>query len=44
MKMDWKQYEKEIHQLFATEYPEAEIKHNVEVDGKYSKTKRQIVF
>jgi len=40
--MDWKQYEKEIHNLFLEDYPEADIKHDVEVDGRFSKTKRQI--
>lgn len=40
--MDWKQYEKEIHELFSSDFPNADIRHNVEVDGRYSKTKRQI--
>lgn len=40
--MDWKQYEKEIHELFSSDFPTADIKHNVEVDGRFSKTKRQI--
>lgn len=40
--MDWKQYEREIHYLFSTDFPEADIKHNIEIDGRYSKTKRQV--
>lgn len=40
--MDWKQYEKEIHELFASEYPEAQISHNASVDGALSKVSRQI--
>lgn len=40
--MNWKQYEKEIHELFLEDFPEADIKHDVKVDGRYSKTKRQV--
>jgi hypothetical protein len=40
--MTWKDYENEIFEYFKTQYPTAEISHNVTVDGQFSKTKRQI--
>ncbi len=40
--MDWKQYEKEIFEYFSSEYPDADIKHNVMLVGRYSKVQRQI--
>jgi len=42
MAMNWKQYEKEIGDLFKADYPEADIRFDVEVLGRYSKTKRQV--
>ena len=40
--MNWKQYEKEIGDLFKADYPEADIRFDVEVFGRYSKTNRQV--
>lgn len=40
--MTWRDYEKEIFEYFRTQYPTADISHNVSVDGRFSKTKRQI--
>lgn len=40
--MTWRDYEKEIFDYFRTQYPTADISHNVSVDGRFSKTKRQI--
>jgi hypothetical protein len=40
--MNWKDYEKEIHDYFRTTYPTADISHNVKVLGRYSKVERQI--
>ena len=40
--MDWKDYEKEVHQYFVEMYPEATITHNSKIIGRYSKTERQI--
>lgn len=40
--MNWKDYEKEIHDYFRTAYPKADISHNVKVVGRYSKVERQI--
>lgn len=40
--MNWKKYEEEIFSLFEEAYPNCEITHDVEVEGRYSKTKRQI--
>jgi hypothetical protein len=40
--MDWKDYEREIHEYFSNTYPNANISHNVKVNGRYSKTERQI--
>lgn len=40
--MNWKDYEKEIHDHFKIQFPKAEISHNVLVNGRYSNTQRQI--
>ena len=40
--MDWKDYEKEVHQYFVEMYPEATITHNSKIRGRYSKKERQI--
>lgn len=40
--MNWKDYEKEIHDYFAKAYPNADISHDVKVKGRYSQTERQI--
>ncbi|GAB3845816.1 hypothetical protein GCM10028822_04900 [Hymenobacter terrigena] len=40
--MNWKDYEVEIATYFKEQFPNAEITHNASVDGRYSKTKRQI--
>lgn len=40
--MNWKDYEKEIHDYFTKTYPNADISHNVKVKGRYSQTERQI--
>jgi len=40
--MNWKKYEKEILELIKEQYPAAPIRHNVKLDGVYSKTKRQV--
>lgn len=40
--MDWKDYEKEIHAFFASEYPNARITYDAEVMGRLSKVNRQI--
>lgn len=40
--MNWKQYEKEIFEIFSEAYPEAEIKFDQKIVGRYSKVERQI--
>jgi tetratricopeptide (TPR) repeat protein len=40
--MNWKEYEKEIHEELQLKYPDATILHNVEIEGRYSKVNRQI--
>lgn len=40
--MNWRDYEKEIHQQFQEMYPDAEITHNTILPGRYSKIDRQI--
>ncbi|MEQ9007825.1 MAG: restriction endonuclease, partial [Ekhidna sp.] len=40
--MNWRDYEKEIHQQFQEMYPDAEITHNTTLPGRYSKIDRQI--
>ena len=40
--MNWREYEKEIHQQFQEMYPKAEITHNITLPGRYSKIDRQI--
>ncbi|MDD4969647.1 MAG: restriction endonuclease [Paludibacter sp.] len=40
--MNWKDYEKEIHNYFKEMFPNADISHNVTVLGRYSKVERQI--
>jgi tetratricopeptide (TPR) repeat protein len=40
--VDWRKYEKEIHDQFHEMYPNAEITHNTTLLGRYSKTDRQI--
>lgn len=42
LKARWRNYEKEIHEIFSQMYPEAEIVHNTSLTGRYSKTSRQI--
>ncbi len=42
MEMNWIKYEKEITELFISEYPDADIKPNTKIYGRYSKVKRQI--
>jgi len=39
--MDWKSYEKEIYEIFKSEYPEAEVTLDARKPGRYSKTERQ---
>ena len=40
--MNWRDYEKEILEIFINEYPNAQIKHNAHIEGRYSKVNRQI--
>jgi hypothetical protein len=40
--MNWKEYEKEIHEYFRSQFPNADISHNVIIKGRYSKVNRQI--
>ncbi len=40
--MNWREYEKEIHQHFQEMYPEAETTYNSTLLGRYSKIDRQI--
>ncbi|MEC4049197.1 restriction endonuclease [Flavobacterium sp. SUN046] len=40
--MDWKKYEAEIFENFKTAYPNAKIKFNQKIIGRYSKVERQI--
>jgi len=40
--VNWKDYEKEIHQQFKEVYPDADITHDAKVRGRYSKVDRQI--
>lgn len=40
--MDWKNYEKEIFEYFEKTYPNAIVKQNQKLLGRYSKTDRQI--
>ena len=40
--MDWKKYETEIFDTFKTAYPNAKIKFNQKIIGRYSKVERQI--
>lgn len=40
--MNWRDYEKEIHEQFQEMYPDAEITHNTTLPGRYSKIDRQI--
>jgi tetratricopeptide (TPR) repeat protein len=40
--VDWRKYEREIHDQFQEMYPNAEITHNTTLPGRYSKTDRQI--
>lgn len=39
--MNWKDYEKEIYEIFRSEYPEAEITFDARKPGRYSKVDRQ---
>ena len=40
--MDWKDYEKEIHDYFSKTYPNASITYDAKITGRYSKIERQI--
>ena len=40
--MDWKQYEEEIYQYYACEFPSAKITRDTHVVGQYSNVERQI--
>jgi tetratricopeptide (TPR) repeat protein len=40
--MDWKKYETEIFETFKTAYPNAKIKFDQKIVGRYSKVERQI--
>lgn len=40
--MNWRQYEKEIFEIFSKAYPEAEVKFDQKIVGRYSKVERQI--
>jgi len=40
--MDWKKYETEIFETFKTAYPNAKIKFNQKIVGRYSRVERQI--
>lgn len=40
--MNWKEYEKEIHDYFRSQFPNADISYNVKINGRYSKVSRQI--
>jgi hypothetical protein len=40
--MNWKDYEKEIHNYFKSAYPNADILPNATITGRYSKVARQI--
>lgn len=40
--MNWNDYEIEILKYFKHQFPTADINHNVKIDGRYSKTQRQI--
>ena len=42
LRMDWKQYETEIFELFQRQYPDAEITLDAKKSGLYSKVERQI--
>ena len=35
--MGWKEYEREILDIFRDEYPKSEVTHNISRKGKYSK-------
>lgn len=40
--MNWSDYENEIFEFFRSTFPDAEIRRNVPVEGRYSKVSRQI--
>ena len=40
--MNWKKYEKEIHDYFSKQYPGSTITYDAKIVGRYSKIKRQI--
>jgi len=40
--VDWQGYEREIEEQFRTNYPDADITHNANLVGKFSKVERQI--
>lgn len=40
--MDWKEYEKTVHESLVQQFPEDSIKHNQTIKGKMSKSDRQI--
>ena len=40
--MDWKEYEREIHDYFKNQFPSADITHNSTIKGRFSKVPRQI--
>jgi hypothetical protein len=40
--MNWKDYEKEVHDYFSKTYPNASITYDAKVTGRYSKIERQV--
>lgn len=40
--MNWSDYEIEIFDFFRSAFPDADIRHNVSIEGRYSKAPRQI--
>ncbi len=40
--MNWKDYEKVVHQYFFQMYPDSKITYNAKIKGRYSKTERQV--
>lgn len=40
--MNWSDYENEIFSFFSSEYSKADVRRNVLIEGRYSKTKRQV--
>jgi hypothetical protein len=40
--MTWLEYEQTIHDYFTSQFPNADISHNVKIEGRFSKVQRQI--